>query len=480
MTERELFKETFSQLHASPATLSEVMNMAKHENITSIRPVKRSAKRVAALVAVAALLVTGAFAAGSAVYKMHSEPVGEYGLNLMVGFEDAEASVEPGATPILEVTPGWLPEGMALNVGETMKYSYAETPFQGGFSMHFWVLDTGSNTFRQTVLNLESRESITINGHEAEYVTLQNVLEEDGVRYDQRLYIVYPEYNQVLCIYIGEDMDKDTAVKFAENLVFEATGEYYSEDMIDYHAEEYAENHVADVSADSDGKFSATASEMAGLHQIGESFEAREYVDGKWVPLTLKVTDVTVSDDDSGLSGERWENSDLASRLNEDGTAPTNTIRFVKIGDGVNSLDSVVAAKEEATKIVLATFEVTNTTDETLEHIHYYASYLTLEETADGYAIWKPAPEEDVEYDYVSMGKVSGDHRMLYESVADDYGNGGNYIPSLAPGETACVQVGFLVSESELDKLYLNLDGEGVGMAFSDSGLGLGYIDIRQ
>lgn len=85
-----------------------------------------------------------------------------------------------------------------------------------------------------------------------------------------------------------------------------------------------------------------------------------------------------------------------------------------------------------------------------------------------------------MEYDYVFMSKVSGDHGMLYESVVDDYGNGGNYIPSLAPGETVCVQVGFLVSESQLDKLYLNLDGEGVGMEFSDSGLELGYIDIRQ
>ncbi len=70
MTERELFKETFSHLHASPDTLAEVMNMAKHDNITHISTAKRRhpARRLIAIVAVAALLVTGAVAAANSSF----------------------------------------------------------------------------------------------------------------------------------------------------------------------------------------------------------------------------------------------------------------------------------------------------------------------------------------------------------------------------------------------------------------------------
>ena len=493
MNERQIYKETFSRLHASPDILTEVMNMAKHENITHIDTAKRRhpARKLIAIVAVAALLVTGAVAAGTAIYKMQSEPIGEYGLSIMVDFEDGAASAEVAKTPVLDITPGWLPEGMALNAGETMKYSYEETPFLGGFSMRTAVLNTGSETFRETVTNMESRESLTVNDHEAEYITLLT-LESDSVAFNQRLYISYPEYNQVLCIYVGEDIDKDTAVKFAENLVLTESGEYLDEEIVKYHGELYQEAEKTartaempeDEEADSEDmqrRMTATAAEMANLHQIGESFERevwQEDVAAK-VPVSMKVTEVAVGDDGSIFSSDAWAESDLASRLDENGRAPMNTIQFVKAGDGISVLTEIVAEKEEPTRLVAVTFEVTNNTEETLEHVHYLADYLTLEETADGYAIWEPTPDADVDYDYVSMSRVRGE--MRYYSVVDDYyGNGGNYIPSLAPGETATVQVGFLVSESQLDKLYLNLDGTGISSEFDEGSMAIGYVDIRQ
>ena len=80
MTQRELFKETFSQLHASPDTLSEVMNMAKHENITYMNKTKRHpARKLIAIVAVAALLVTGAVAVSNGFLRGASaEPGGDF------------------------------------------------------------------------------------------------------------------------------------------------------------------------------------------------------------------------------------------------------------------------------------------------------------------------------------------------------------------------------------------------------------------
>lgn len=61
MTDRQLFKETFSQLHASEDTLTEVMKMANTQNT---RKTMRRPARTGALIALAAVLLMGtAFAA---------------------------------------------------------------------------------------------------------------------------------------------------------------------------------------------------------------------------------------------------------------------------------------------------------------------------------------------------------------------------------------------------------------------------------
>ena len=100
-----------------------------------------------------------------------------------------------------------------------------------------------------------------------------------------------------------------------------------------------------------------------------------------------------------------------------------------------------------------------------------------MEEIPDGFVIWEPAPVTGAEYDFITKSRAQDE--MRWYSVTDDYGNGGNYISSIAPGETVSVEVGFLVSECQLDKMFLRLDGGG-GAYFDEQGLSMGYVDIRQ
>ena len=69
---------------------------------------------------------------------------------------------------------------------------------------------------------------------------------------------------------------------------------------------------------------------------------------------------------------------------------------------------------------------------------------------------------------------------MTYYSVSEDYGNGGNYISSLKPGESIQVNMAWIVNENDLDNMYLNLNGDGGAYEFSDSILNTGLVDIRQ
>ena len=70
--------------------------------------------------------------------------------------------------------------------------------------------------------------------------------------------------------------------------------------------------------------------------------------------------------------------------------------------------------------------------------------------------------------------------KILQAQINNDYGNGGNYISSLKPGESIQVNMAWIVNENELDHMYLNLNGEGGGFQFSNSTVKSGVVDICQ
>lgn len=496
MTERELFKNTFSHLHASPDTLSEVMNMAKHENITHISTAKRRhpARKLIAIVAVAALLVTGAVAAGTAIYKMTSEDLGEYGASVSMALGD-ESSAEPGKITFssesepefYEITleAGWMPEGMFLE--DYGKYHFDDGR-DGGITPCRWPLNTGKETFCQIERNVASREDITLGDHQAVFIQRMQNLQSAGVRYDKVIYVAYPEYNYVMQYYISDNITKEDALKFAESMIITAKQVAWSVDDLDYKNELYKEARKTNANEPVDkgvagGKNSdlwviATEKEMGDIHAIGESysvlFEYREKA------LDVKVTDVTVADDLSPLRDESRITEEMLAMVDENGNLKQNTVNFVVYGDGINTADTVVASVEENVKLVAADIEVTNTTGEALQDVLYYISLYSLEQTADGYGFTRYVRDCDVDYDMAMNSNLSDTGAMEYYNVTSTTGgNGANYIPSLGINETVTIQVAWLVNESELDNMYIHV-GTGGEMAFADEVMEDGFVDIRQ
>jgi hypothetical protein len=62
--------------------------------------------------------------------------------------------------------------------------------------------------------------------------------------------------------------------------------------------------------------------------------------------------------------------------------------------------------------------------------------------------------------------------------VHEEYGNGGNYIESLKPGESIRVAMAWIVNESDLEDLYLNLNSDSGIYEFTDSMLKTGIVYI--
>lgn len=293
--------------------------------------------------------------------------------------------------------------------------------------------------------------------------------------------IACPEYWQTVEIFFGEDVSKEEAVKIAENLKIETTGE-----MINY-AEEKAMLKATGEMPETEVKTTVSDSEMQNLHNIGDIFPLEVSAtspEGEFIytsQVTAKVSDVKVTDDFSLLDEARIE-TDLMAAVGADGKLLPNEITYYKQGDGVETLDEEVRKESVNQKLVYTTVEYTNTGDQDLKDVLYFGDVVGLIKEESGYSIYDRARNDgDDNTDFFNCSSIEAwDGGMDYFDVVgnDEYHK--NHIPSIAAGETVTVHIANVVNEDELDKLYLLLDGAGGSMEFSESGLATGYVDIRQ
>ena len=85
-----------------------------------------------------------------------------------------------------------------------------------------------------------------------------------------------------------------------------------------------------------------------------------------------------------------------------------------------------------------------------------------------------------LDYDRVSEDSVARIAEMTYYNVTEEFGYGGNYIPSLKAGESIQVNMAWIVNEDVLEKMYLNLSGDFGTYEFTESMLDVGVVDICQ
>jgi len=84
---------------------------------------------------------------------------------------------------------------------------------------------------------------------------------------------------------------------------------------------------------------------------------------------------------------------------------------------------------------------------------------LSVAETAEGWTVTAPAPEDpSVQYDEGHSREFAGLEEMRYWDLRDAESNGGNHIVDLAPGESVTIQMGFLVSECQLGDLWFQMN----------------------
>ena len=404
---------------------NEVAKQLADNKVSNLRRRKRwTAPKVAAVAAACALAVSTAVYAGVNLYHWFLEKQGSYGVSVKIDAGDAaKKTVLPDEVPEVDLSAKYVPEGMSWI--DEYHLQYPEHDMTGGFSFSFVLLDKndlGQVVQDQNVIDSEER---TFGKYQGIYLKYNSITESGAL--NQRIYLVCPDLYRVLMIYIGDDVSKDEAIKVAENLV------------------------------------------------IGENTNG-EYLEKT---ISAKVDSVQISDDlqllDQDKIPQEWEEA-----IDADGKLSTNTLNYVKSGDGIDSLDEIVKSEEVNQKLVYVTVTYTNHSNEEIDHMLYLGALLTLTKENGKVQLYIPTEQAGDGYDYISWTGVAKTGEMVYYSVSENYGNGGNYISSIKPGESVQLNMAWIVNESDLKNLYLNVTGDGASYEFSEYILKKGLVDIRQ
>lgn len=325
---------------------------------------------------------------------------------------------------------------------------------------------------------------IELQGHEGLYLE-RDTSSVSGIGFDKKIYIMYPEYWQIVEMFVGEDVTKEEAMKVAENLKISTTDEMQAVKDAPTWSTRFSENIEGDMAADSP-TITVPAEDMQNIHQIGDTFPITGLLDLEKTDdqnlvyldcLNATVTEVTVADDTSLVA----DDPDMDSALTgADGKLVPNKIEYINAGDGVHRLDDVIWSEEVPQKLVYVTVEYTNTGDTELKEVLYFAQFVGLEQKDGSYQLYDRAKADEYEETNVALCKSKGGFGEIDYYSPRSGSRNNNYITSIRPHESVKVHVAKIVNEDELDKMYLSLYTSGEGSQLGEKAVKEGYIDIRQ
>lgn len=440
--------------------------------------------RAAAVACAVCLGVGGTAYAADALGLIDLRPSGAYQTMMAVETGDA-ASSGPVEDYRLEFS-GLPTNARASDADDHMaKYQWGEGADEKGFSALVFYLDSNealpvSFTTGSTPVAIGSAEGVIFEKSSAYY----NETTRD-------MYLVFPDQQRVLWLW-SDSLGAEELTAVAEGASLAPTGTKVvpgAESGLATWSDEIAQGRAATEEGEGEPlelHLTASAEEMDGLHAAGEAFAVPCYAEQTWDDveghagaLTATVASVAVRDDLSTLSAadvpEEWK-----ALVGADSALGNAEVRHIAFGDGRESIDEVVATESLPMKLVEINVEYRNTGETALDDTLVYGSLLRATESEGTWAISDRASAQ--EGSDVAVCDVPGvtDGEMRYYAIDEAHRGEKNHLSHLEPGETATVQLAWIVPADELDKLLLSLSGGGSDYEFAAEDLAVGYVDIRQ
>ena len=318
--------------------------VARQTKTTNIIPMKAPNKlkwkigRVAAVALIGIMGTSVAAYAGTKLYYMYLEHRGQYSVATGINVDEGTKKIQlPEEIHDIEISAGYIPDGMEWM--DDYKLNYSDTPYQGGISIS-WVLmdqdDLGKTWIDKGVIE---SEELTFSEHEGVYVKLLDLKQDKS--FDKRIYLFYPEEYRVFTNYFGDDVTKEDAIKFVENMTITE-----KDDLIETKGAE-TWSDLVNPEADTDDLRNKVSEDQIIVNNIGDNISLESmYEDAAGNTdisdgISVCVDNVQILDNLCVLDGadlpEEWE-----AAVASDGTLKQNHLSYVKSGDGENTLDKVV------------------------------------------------------------------------------------------------------------------------------------------
>lgn len=478
---RDIYKNTTASDIVKKRT-EETLTFLKQQNNSDATVTHRKKKpltfrRIAAIAAAAILCISGTVFAAERIYQIHLNKKREYQRTLQISTEKKL----PKEVEEVKMKVNYIPEGFTYS---SEKEYYVNQSHDAGYWISEPVLADEADPLSMSFVS--DAQPLTVDGRDAVYIRVRYSADKDWG--NGKLYVLYEELNRILMIGSWGHGEKEELIKIAENTDLTPTGKMVASknlthwsDIINTLSKEADEKGNDDLAADDYYYDEADETQMANLHQAGDKFDLTsllgEAPEGSG--LEASITKVQVEDDLSLITNrdaimdetyESWK--DLTG---PDGKLTSDTLNFIKNGNGTDTMTEVVRTEKQPVKLLYAEAEYTNTGSTTLHNVHYFVNAVPI--IKEG-AVYKIFDRTDETCDYVENEHIGistpGISDMPYNDIPGDK-NPKNYIKEIKPGESVTVRLAWLVNEDELDKMYLSMNGDSL---FTDQGLEIGLVEL--
>lgn len=355
-----------------------------------------------------------------------------------------------------------LPENMEAIDDSAMKYSFKDNDAKGGFSFVLWRVGGNSDFPTLYSKNYEEKE---INGKKAVIVHRENGNKD--LMFNRVIFLYFEEEGIMLQSYIGNDINEEQMIDVLGSISLEPTSKEKSSYISDYDKKYFSQESKTT-------KVIPLKKDSKRLFHIGQKVPVTISMDNSQIEYVIEKVEVFDSIKDFKQENFNELGLEILRKnkvLDQTGKLLSYRRDEYKLGNGKDSIDTLVDSKLVNVKFVYLTTTVKNIGKKSTEEIYMHPSIKQLK--FEGNA-WKYAKEEGMDATRIMTGEVD---------YLEPHGDGKSFynIGSITPGQTMKVNLGYFVDEDKLDSIFLDaFNYRGIGDTENMNSKNRWWFDIRQ
>lgn len=316
-----------------------------------------------------------------------------------------------------------------------MKYSVKGNQKNGGLSFNLWRL--GENADFSTLYSSGYKE-LEINNKKAVIVTKDKGNEK--LDFNRQVFLLFEEEGVMLETYIGSDISEAEMMTVLKGISLKSVSKDKASPISEY-------NH----------ELLKTADNLSEFTTIPLKENSKQLVKiGQKIPIHLEnqleytVEKIEIFDSIKGFNLSQFNEFGLSvlnerQAINQDTFLPYQR-NIYKLGDGKESIDTLVDSKQINLKFIYLMTTIKNKEDNATEDIYMHPTLQVLKFENGGWTYAQKAGffEETAMTTEVDYLEPHGEGKSFYN------------IGSILPNQTKEVKIGFFVDEDKLDSIFLD------------------------